>query len=147
MLGRYNVKEIMAENVVVSAPNESIHDCACKMAHREISSLVIIDGTSIVGIITEQDIARKVIAKGIKTKTTFAHTMMSPNVISVLPHKDIQEAIQIMGNNEIKHLPVIENGELLGIITSKDIVAIEPLLIEMLKFKSNGRNTKSTFYS
>lgn len=144
MEGRYKVGEIMADNVIVSTPSESIYNCAQKMSHRKISSLIIIDGTSVVGIITEQDIARKVVAKDLRVKTTPVHIIMSANIISINPEKDIQDAIQIMGNNEIKHLPVIENGELLGIITSKDIVAIEPLLIEMLKFNSNSKNNSPT---
>ena len=130
----------MTNNVIVSAPGESIYDCARKMAYREISSLVIIDGTYAIGIITEQDIARKAVAKGLKAKTTPISIIMSTNLTSVGPDKDLQDAIQIMGSNNIKHLPVIENGSLLGIITSKDIVAIEPVLIEMLKITSSNKN-------
>jgi CBS domain-containing protein len=142
MEGGYTVGEVMTRNIIVSTPSESIYDCARKMAYRKISSLIIIDGMSVVGIITEQDIARKIVAKGLNPKTTPVNIAMSMNVTSIHPNKDLEEAIQLMANDEIKHLPVIENGNLLGIITSKDILAIEPVLIEILKL-NNSREDKN----
>jgi predicted transcriptional regulator len=146
MEGRYKVGEVMANNVIVSSPNETIYECAQKMANRRISSLIVVDGLSVIGIITEQDIARKVVAKGLKAQSTRVNMIMSNIITSIDPNKEIQDAIQIMGNNEIKHLPVIENEKLVGIITSKDIVAIEPVLMEMLKFNHSHITPANTTY-
>jgi len=89
MEGRYKVGEVMVQNVVVSAPNESIYDCARKMANRKIGALVIVDEESVVGIITEQDIARKVVAKGLIPRATPVSTVMSNTVHSVDPRIDM----------------------------------------------------------
>jgi len=146
MQTRYKIGEVMEKNVIVSSPNESIYECAQKMAHRRVSSLIIVDGLSVIGIITEQDIARKVVAKGLKIRTTPVSIVMSKMITSIDPNREIQDAIQLMGNNEIKHLPVIENGKLVGIISSKDIVAIEPILIEMLKFNHSTIPQETTYH-
>jgi len=145
MEGKYRVGEVMTNNVIVATPSESIYNCAQKMAYRKISSLIIVNGTSVVGIISEQDIARKVVAKGLSAKKTKVNLIMTTPVTSIDPQKDIQEAIQLMASNDIKHLPVIENATLLGIITSKDIVAINPLLIEILNLKNSDKTHRSYY--
>jgi len=139
MVGDYKVGEIMEENVIASYPEESILNCARKMAYKKVGSLVIMEDTKVVGVITEQDIARKVVAKEISPKSTPVKEVMSKEVHFISPEKDIQEAIELMGKNEIKHLPVIDYGNIVGIITAKDIIAIEPVLIDVLKFKSSSR--------
>ena len=135
----------MSQNIVVGIPSESVYICARKMAFKKVSSVIIINEDSVVGILTEQDVARKVVAEGLVPKTTPVSTVMSSDITSINPYEDIESAIELMGKKGIKHLPVIEKGKLIGIITAKDIIAIEPVLLEMLKFNntSNSINNKS----
>ena len=138
MAVRYKVGELMVTNIVASTPNESVYDCARKMAHKNVGSLVVVDELALAGIITEQDITRKVVAKGLNPRTTPVSTVMSSNVESIESNKDIQEAIELMGKKMIKHLPVVDQGKIVGIIAAKDIVAMQPFLIEMVQL--NGLN-------
>jgi len=141
MQGRYKVHEVMERNIIVATPQDSILYCSKVMAKNKIGCIVIVEERKVVGILTEQDILRKVVARELDSKRTLAREVMSQNVIFVESLIELQSAIQLMGTNQIKHLPVIDNGELVGLITSKDIVAIEPLLIEYLQFNnSTDRN-------
>ena len=71
-----------------------------------------------------------------KRAPTPVSEIMSVSITTIEPERDIRDAIQLMGANEIKHLPVLVEGKLAGIITFKDIIKIEPALIELLSFKS-----------
>jgi len=137
MQGRYKVHEVMERNIIVATPQDSILYCAKVMAKNKIGCIVIVEERKVVGILTEQDISRKVIAQELDPRHTLAQDVMSQNVVFVESLVELQSAIQLMGTNQIKHLPVIDNGELVGLITSKDIVAIEPLLIEYLQFNNS----------
>jgi len=135
----------MIKNIVVASPGESIFDCARKMAYKGVSSLLIVNGTSVVGIITEQDVARKVVAKDLVPRATPVSVVMSQDIYSVNSSEDLQRAIEVMGKNEIKHLPVMDNGELVGIIGAKDIVAIEPLLMDLLRLGNSNNETTEEY--
>ena len=137
MQGKYKVHEVMERNIIVSSKQNSILYCSKVMAKNKIGCVVIVEEHRVVGIITEQDILRKVVACELDPKHTCVEKVMSRNIVFVESLIELQSAIQLMGNNQIKHLPVIDNGELVGLVTSKDIVAIEPLLIEYLKFNNS----------
>tara|TARA_Y100000310_G_C20680845_1_gene815847 strand:+ start:1487 stop:1915 length:429 start_codon:yes stop_codon:yes gene_type:complete len=130
------VQEVMIREVFSTHPDVSVIDCAKKMSEKKIGCLVVKENEDVIGIITEQDLSRKVLAKDIDHKTAKVKDVMSKSIQSIEPEKDIHEAILLMGNNYIKHLPVIKNEKLKGIITFKDIIQIEPALIEHVKFKS-----------
>ena len=135
----YLIGEIMEPNVLTAQPHHTIFEVAKLMADRKVGCLIILEKGSVIGIITEQDISRKVVSSGLNPRTTLAREIMSSRISSIHPKKRIHEAIDLMGTNEIKHLPVIENEKLVGIITSKDIVVLEPLLMEKLTMNGKSR--------
>jgi signal-transduction protein with cAMP-binding, CBS, and nucleotidyltransferase domain len=134
----YKVGEIMVRNTFTVSPNFLIIDCAKKMAEREIGSLVVVENGKVVGIVTEQDLARKALARGIDVEKTQVSKIMSSNVNTIEPDRDIYDAFVLMGINRIKHLPVVLQGELKGMITSKDVIQIQPGLIDLLSFKNSS---------
>jgi CBS domain-containing protein len=135
----YKVGEIMVGNVSCVDPDVMLIDCAREMAEKRVGCLIVIDNEKVIGIITEQDLARKVLAKGLDATSTRVSEVMSTTVHKIHPAEDIYNAFQLMGINEIKHLPVIDGENLVGIITSKDVLAIQPGLIELLSFKRSGK--------
>ncbi len=118
---------------------ENITSAAQSMARKKIGSLVVMEGEEPIGIITEQDLARKVVAQGIDPEMTAVSEIMSSKLHSVLPDKDIYEAVVLMGKKQVKHLPVVVGGRLTGIISFKDVIAIHPDLIELVTFKNAVR--------
>ncbi len=137
MLTGIRVREVMRNKVHAIDETASIMDCAKKMAREEVGSLVIEQQKKVIGIITEQDLARKALAKGLDPKTTKVSKLMVQKVHTIGPDNDLYEAVVMMGKQKIKHLPVIENERLIGIISYKDIIKLQPGFIELLSFKSS----------
>lgn len=136
----YKIGEIMVRDVHTTFQGDIVTLAAKKMAEEKIGCLIITDKDKVVGILTEQDIARKVVAEGRQAEATLVKEVMSREVIHIEPHEDLHKAVELMGQNGIKHLPVISKGKLQGILTFKDIIALEPALIEAMSFKNNSRN-------
>ncbi|HVR44520.1 MAG TPA: CBS domain-containing protein [Thermoanaerobaculia bacterium] len=103
-------------------PDDSVLDALRKMAEKEIGALVVREGERVVGILSERDYARKVILQSRSSKDTPVRDIMTPNVISVDPRKTIDECMVIMTNGRIRHLPVVEEGRLVGIVSIGDLV-------------------------
>lgn len=133
----YKVADVMSAKVLTARSATKLDACARLMARAKIGSLVLLDGKKLAGIITEQDLARKVLAKGLRVKTTPVSKVMSKKVITISPHDDLYTAMVEMGNHNIKHLPVLQDDELVGIVSFKDIIKVQPALIEVISFKSS----------
>lgn len=140
----YKIGEIRVREVKTTFQGDIITLAAKKMAEEKIGCLVITDDKEkVIGILTEQDIARKVVAEGREGAATLVKEIMSKEIVHIEPHQDLHKAVELMEQNSIKHLPVILNGKLQGIITFKDIIAIEPALIESMSFKSSLRELEN----
>jgi signal-transduction protein with cAMP-binding, CBS, and nucleotidyltransferase domain len=113
-------------------PEKSIEECSNVMAQDHVGSLVILDGEKLKGIITEQDIVRKVIAKGLDPKKTKVSSIMVSKLMIMAPDEDIYDAIVMMRDNNIRHLPIVHKGRLEGYLTIKDVLKIQPQLFEII---------------
>ena len=102
--------------------NESVLDAISKMAELNIGALVVMDGQTLVGIISERDYRNKVILKGRRSKDTSVSQIMVDQVICVQPSDNINLCMQLMTNKKIRHLPVLEDGSLTGVISIGDVV-------------------------
>lgn len=136
------VGEIMEKNIVFANSIDNLVSCAKQMAEKNIGCLIIKEDEKVVGIITEKDLARRALAEELDAKNTTADKIMSKKIISITPDKDIKEAMELMGKNEIKHLPVFLENQIAGIISSKDLIQIQPGLIELLFFKSDEEKNR-----
>jgi len=141
------ILDAMTQNLVIIKPEVSIIECAKIMEKQHLGGLLVKDEV-LVGIITEQDIVRRCIAKGIDPNTE-VKKIMETNLITIKPHEDIYEALVIMRDNNIRHLPVMYNGDLIGILTIKDILKIQPQLFEILveKFEIRESSNKPLDYN
>jgi CBS domain-containing protein len=104
------------------APDASVYDALKLMAIKEIGSLLVLEGEELVGIISERDYARKVVLKEKTSMDTPVKEIMTQEVISLRPEQTIQECMALMTDKRIRHLPVLENDRLVGIISIGDVV-------------------------
>ena len=111
----------MRRNVVVARPEMPILEAARLMGNQDVGSIVICEDDKPVGIVTERDFLRKVIAGSQDPKTTRLKDIMSAPVVCVNPSVSIREAARLILENSIRRLPVVEEGKLVGIITARDI--------------------------
>ena len=116
-----SVKEVMTKKVVVFNEEDSIQDIAKKMKDKGIGSVLITRNDQAVGIITERDLVDKAIASNLSAKETKAKQIMTTPLISIKSDADINYASKIMGDKNIKKMPVVDDNKLVGIITQTDL--------------------------
>jgi CBS domain-containing protein len=118
--------------VVFSVPsNLTVYNALEMMLEKSIGALLIVDNGKFVGIFTERDYARKLILKGKSSKETLIREVMTEHPITVTCDSSIEDCMKIMTDKKIRHLPVMENGELIGLISVGDVVKF---IIEEQKF-------------
>lgn len=128
----YKVYDCMTTKPISVSSDTSLEDCAKAMAQNHVGALVIRDNNQSKGLITEQDIVRKLIAKGINPLTKKVKDFMEIKLVTISPNEDIYNALIKMRDLNIRHLPVVDNGKMVGLLTLKDILKIEPQLFELL---------------
>ncbi|HDI12787.1 MAG: inosine-5-monophosphate dehydrogenase [Hadesarchaea archaeon] len=126
------VKDAMTRKVLTAGPNTTVARAAKLMADRGVGSIIIVKGKKPIGILTERDLLMKVVSTDLKPSKIRVGKIMSKPVVSIRPDADITEAARLMAKSRIRRLPVVERGDLVGVITTSDITAISPELMEVL---------------
>jgi len=103
-------------------PNDSVLDVLQLMAEKEVGATVVIDGDRIAGIVSERDYARKVALKGRTSREAKAGDIMTSNVVCVRPDQSIDECMELMTRGRLRHLPVVDRGKLVGVVSIGDLV-------------------------
>jgi len=116
-----SVRDAMTEKPHSIGASASVVEAARLMRDENIGSLPITDDGKLAGMITDRDITTTVVAEGADPKATSAGDVGRQDPISVEPDKGLEEALQLMARHQVRRLPVVENGELAGIITQADI--------------------------
>lgn len=117
-----NILESKGRNVFSVEPNTIVYAAILTMAEKNIGGLLITEGGKLVGIFTERDYARKLILKGKSSNTTTIGEIMTKNPFTVTLDSSIEECMELMSGKRIRHLPVVDNGELIGVISIGDVV-------------------------
>ncbi|MFT2009835.1 CBS domain-containing protein [Pontibacter sp. 13R65] len=112
-------------------PNSTVYSALELMVENNVGALMVMDADRFVGIFTERDYARKVILKGKASKETLIKEIMSEHPATVSPNNTVEECMQLMTQKYIRHLPVLEDNSLVGLISIGDVVKY---LIEEQKF-------------
>lgn len=113
---------VKGHKVWTLGPNASVYEAIALMAEKEIGALVIMEGARVAGILSERDYARKVILAGRSSKDTAVSEIMTTRVYHALPHQSIEQCLAIMTEKRIRHLPVLDNGILIGMVSIGDLV-------------------------
>ena len=109
-------------DVVSIAPDASVLDAIRLMSDRGIGALVVIDGNNLAGILTERDYARKVILKGRASDATQVREIMTTDVITTSSSESVEKCMNTVTDKRIRHLPVVDEGKIVGIISIGDLV-------------------------
>ena len=128
----YKVGDCMTMHPVTVQKETTLKQCADIMADKHVGSLLVEDKGKIAGIVTEQDMVRKGIAKLLDPAKTPISEVMEDELQTIGPEKDIYEAMKLMRDYNIRHLPVIDKGKFVGFLTIKDVLKIQPQLFELI---------------
>ena len=130
------------QTVETVAPSTSVFDAVKLMAEKNIGALLVLEQQKIVGIITERDYARKIVLMGRSSKETPVRDVMTFPVMYVRPDQSNEECMALMTDNRLRHLPVVDQGRLLGLISIgdlvKDIISEQKFIIEQLEHYITG---------
>lgn len=119
------VKQILQDKgheVWSVGPEVSVYDAIAMMADKEVGALVVMDADKLVGVFTERDYARKVVLQGRSSKDTRIRDIMTSRVAYARPDQSVEECMAVMTEKRIRHLPVMEGEQMLGIISIGDLV-------------------------
>ena len=119
-----NVKAILKDkprSVHTVAANATVHDAACLMNERHIGSLVVLDQDQIAGILTERDILTRVVAASRDPDETLVREVMTDEILTCTPATRLTEARHVMREKRVRHLPVIDRGRLVGMLSIGDL--------------------------
>lgn len=129
------VGDAMTRSAIVVTPDTDIRECAKRMLTKGVGGVLVRHDHKLVGIITEKDIVEKVVAKGHLASEIKAKDIMSKRLTTVSPEEDIYDALVKMGENDVRRLPVVYKNKLVGILTVKDVLRVEPQLFDVVSEK------------
>jgi CBS domain-containing protein len=123
-------------------PDASVYDAMKRMAEKGIGALLVMDGAKVVGVISERDYARKVILQGRASRSTRVREIMTGHVLYAELDQNIEECMALMTEKRVRHLPVMEGGEVVGVISIgdlvKSIITEQKFIIEQLERYISG---------
>jgi CBS domain-containing protein len=139
-----DILRVKAEKVVHTiAPDASAFEGAQSMAQKNIGALLVVEGGQIIGILTERDYARKLVAMDFMPHATAVRDILSSPVMYVRPQHTSDQCMALMTENRVRHLPVIDAGQLVGLVSIgdlvKDIIADQQFIIEQLEHYITGQ--------
>ena len=128
------IENVMVSDVITVEAEATVRQAVDLMNTHEIGCLIVVDEEEKpVGILTERDLLRRVLANRKDPVRTKVSQVMSKPLVTVTPHMDLEEAVRLMFKKKIKKLPVVEDGQLVGLVTLTDMVRVQPQIIEILK--------------
>ncbi len=117
-----DILRIKGHHVWSTTPDATVYEALQTMAEKNVGALVVLDADTVVGIMSERDYARKVILHGRSSREIRVREIMTSEVYFVGPEQNIQECMAQMTDKRVRHLPALENGRLVGVISIGDVV-------------------------
>lgn len=108
--------------VVTIGRTSTVYEAIVKMVEYNVGSILVTESDSLCGIFTERDYLRRIIVQGRTSKTTHVEEVMTPNVLTAAPHFTLKKCMEMMTKQRCRHLPVIEQGTLIGVVSLGDCV-------------------------
>jgi CBS domain-containing protein len=132
------------KGILSTTPDATVFTAIQLMSEKNVGALLVIDNEKLAGIITERDYTRKVILEGRSSKETLVKEIMTRNVLSIRPDNTNEECMALMTEKHLRHLPVIDNERVIGMISIRDVVKAimseQHFTIEELQSDRNLRN-------
>lgn len=122
---RNDLQSVMAQHVVTVSPSQSVQEAAALMNQYNIGSIPVVENGQVRGIITDRDITLRSTAQGMNGQTPISQ-VMSQNLITATPQMNVDQAAQLMAQNQIRRLPVVENNQIVGMVALGDLATKQP---------------------
>ncbi len=119
------IREFMTKNVITCSPDTTCFEAAKDMKSHDIGSMPVVQNNKLTGVITDRDIVIRCIAANEDPKTTTVTTCMSKSPVTCSPETDAHEAARLMASEQVRRLPVVENGSLIGMVALGDLAVID----------------------
>jgi CBS domain-containing protein len=116
-----SVKDAMTAEVKTAAPSQSLTDVARLMKQEDVGSVPVVDGERLVGVVTDRDIVVRGIADGSDPHAIKAGDIASRDIVTVRPDDDLDEALRLMAQHQVRRLPVVDDGHLVGVVAQADV--------------------------
>jgi len=131
------------KSVYSTTPSSSVFDAVKLMAEKNVGALVVMEGGAIVGVVTERDYARKIVLMARSSKETPVREIMTSPVMYVQPDRTSEECMALMTEYRVRHLPVMDKGEVIGLVSIgdlvKDVISEQKFIIQQLEQYIAGR--------
>jgi CBS domain-containing protein len=122
MTTAHDILKLKGQQVYAVRPDDTVLAALGVMAEHEIGAVLVLDGDRIAGILTERDYARKVALVGRSSKDSPVRAIMTSSVVCVPPNRTVEECMGLMTDRRVRHLPVVENGRVVGLVSIGDLV-------------------------
>jgi CBS domain-containing protein len=136
------LRKIMVENVITAKSNDSVGQAAELMNKHEIGCVIIVDNGRPVGVVTERDMIKRVVGRGKQSEKEKVADIMSAPLVEASPEMLAGDAAKLMLERNIKKLPIVENGQLLGLVTLTDLIRSEGVVEFLNGLSLNGVSTR-----
>ena len=127
------IRDIMNPNPVMINKKASVLDATKEMKSEKVGSIIIIENGKTIGILTESDILREIVAEDRNPAKTTVEKIMSAPPVTISSDSSINDAVKLMGKHGIRRLPVVDSKKLVGMVTERDIMQFSPLLQDILE--------------
>ena len=127
------VKDVMNRKVITVKNDLKVREAVNQMNNHGIGCLVVLDRESVVGMLTERDVLKRVVGEGRDPEKITVGKVMSKPLIAIDPEASLEETINLMFKEKIKKIPVVKDEKLLGLVTMTDIARVHPKIIEYVK--------------
>ena len=114
------VREVMSDTLYTVSPSSTVGEAVALMAQHRVGSMIVMDGTKLAGIFTERDTVRA-ISQSHDAPSHHVESWMTPEPRTVSPDEQVEDALKTMLDNGFRHLPVVEGGEVIGIVSIRDL--------------------------
>ena len=126
------VSDLMIPKVITVDISANVFEAVSKIIEYEVGCVLVLKGEDIAGVVTKGDVLRKAVMLGLDPAATSIERVMSYNVVTISKDATLEEASRLMSLKKVSKLPVLEDGKLVGIITSTDIIRSEPMMVGYL---------------
>ena len=137
-----DILQVKGRHIWSVEPGASVYDAMKLMADKGVGALMVMEETKLVGVISERDYARKVILRGRASRTTQVKEIMTTHVLYANPEQNIEECMALMTDKRVRHLPVMDEDRLVGVISIgdlvKSIIAEQKFIIQQLERYMSG---------
>jgi CBS domain-containing protein len=125
------------------SPQATVFEAIQLLAQKNIGALPVMEGEKLIGIFSERDYTRKVALEGKTSHKTLVREILTPNVATISPHDTIEDAMRLMTGKHVRHLPVLENGKIVGVVSIGDmvnwIISAQSATIDQMEAYLSGR--------